>query len=83
MGELFKHFEGWDVQALRREIAEAKEETERVAKEVTTREREVGIHKLLNVLKKCHIIPEDAMKQLMEEYHLSEEEASEKITLYW
>lgn len=24
MGELFKHFEGWDVQALRREIKEAK-----------------------------------------------------------
>lgn len=75
MGELFKHFRGWDVQALRREIAEAKEETER--------EREIGIHKLLNIMKKCHIIPEDAMKQLMEEYHLSAEEASEKIALYW
>ncbi len=49
---------------------------------MTTGEREMGIHKLLNVLKKCHIIPEDVMKQLMEEYHLSEEEASEKITLY-
>lgn len=83
MGELFKHFEGWDVQALRREIAEAKAETERVAENVTVREREMGIHKLLNVMKKYQIIPEDAVKQLMEEYLLSEEEANKKIAQYW
>lgn len=33
MGELFKHFEGWDIQAARRELKEAKEEAEKQIKE--------------------------------------------------
>lgn len=72
MGELFKHFEGWDVQALRREIEETRKETE-----------EAGIQKLLDVIKKFHIGREDAVKELMEEYHLNAGEAEEKVKLYW
>lgn len=79
MGELFKHFEGWDVQALRQEIADAKEETEKVKKQ----EQESGIQKLLNSIKKFHATNEEAAIQLMEEYHLSAEEAEQKVALYW
>lgn len=79
MGELFKHFEGWDVQALRQEIADAKEETGRAIK----REQETGIQKLLNSIKRFHATREEAAMLLMEEYYLSAEEAEEKIALYW
>lgn len=72
MGELFKYFEGWDVQALRREIEETRKETE-----------EAGIQKLLDVIMKFHIGREDAVKELMEEYHLNAGEAEEKVKLYW
>lgn len=72
MGELFKHFESWDVQALRREAEEARREAE-----------EDGIHKFLNALKKCHVAAGDAIVQLMEEYQLSAGEAEEKMKLYW
>ena len=75
MGELFKHFEGWDVQALRQEIADAREEIKR--------EQETGIQKLLNSIKKFHATSDEAAMQLMEEYHLTAEEAKEKVALYW
>lgn len=86
MGELFKHFEGWDVQALRQEIADAKEETEKAKEEtekVKKQEQESGIQKLLNSIKKFHATNEEASIQLMEEYHLSAEEAEQKVALYW
>ena len=79
MGELFKHFEGWDVQALRQEIADAKEETEKV-KETA---KETGIQKLLNGIKKFHATRDEAASLLIEDYHLSAEEAEEKVALYW
>lgn len=75
MGELFKHFEGWDVQALRREIAEAKEETEK--------QKEEGIQKLVKVIKELSGSQEKARQKLMEEYDLSRESAVEKVALYW
>ena len=86
MGELFKHFEGWDVQALRQEVADAKEETEKIkekAKEEIKRERETGIQKFFNSIKRLHATSEEAVRLLMEEYSLSAEEAEEKIALYW
>ena len=75
MGELFKHFEGWDVQALR-------QETEKARKEIKET-KEDGIHKCLNIMKKCHMASGDAVAQLIEEYQLSREEAEEKMRLYW
>lgn len=76
MGELFKYFEGWDVQALRREIEETRRETRKEMEEA-------GIRKLLDVIMKFHISKEDAVKELMEEYHLNAGEAEEKVKLYW
>lgn len=69
MGELFKHFEGWDVQAIRKE---AREEA-----------REEAIHKFLNALKNCNISKENARIQLEKEYQLGSGEAEEKMKLYW
>lgn len=96
MGELFKHFEGWDVQALRQEIADAKkeaekakEETEKIkeeaekVKEEIKREQEIGIQKFLRGIKKFHATNKEAAMLLMEEYQLSAEEAEEKVSLYW
>ena len=72
MGELFKHFEGWDVQALRREAKEAKEEA-----------KEEGICKLLKGIKKYHASREEAVNEIMEAYELTRESAEEKMRLYW
>lgn len=73
MGELFKHFEGWDVQAIR------KEDREEARKEA----REEAIHKFLNALKNCNISKENARVQLEKEYQLGSGEAEEKMKLYW
>lgn len=81
MGELFKHFEGWDVQAIRKE---AREEARREAwKEVREEAREEAIHKFLNALKNCNISKENARIQLEKEYQLGSGEAEEKMKLYW
>lgn len=69
MGELFTHFEAYDVQATRRE-----------EREKTT---EKGIEKLLNTLKDLTHSKETAVVQLMKQYELTESEALEKIELYW
>ncbi|MCM1156516.1 MAG: Rpn family recombination-promoting nuclease/putative transposase [Roseburia sp.] len=71
MGELLANFEGWDVQALRRE-----------AKEAAEKAREEDIGKLLSVLKSLNISRTVAKQQLMKEYELSEEEANKKLELY-
>ena len=83
MGELFKHFQGWDVQALRQEIKEAKEEAEKVREKVREEVREEGINKFLKVVKKYHGTKEEATTELMEEYELIREIAEEKVALYW
>ena len=82
MGELFKHFEGWDVQALRREISDAKEEAEKQKKEAE-KQKEKSIQKLVKVIKELSGSPEKAQQKLMEEYNLSKESAVEKVALYW
>lgn len=94
MGELFKHFEGWDVQALRQETEDVRKKAEiemesvkREAQEKVDSARrdttECGIRKLLNSIKKFHATRSDAVVQLMEEYQLSSAEAEEKVNLYW
>ncbi|MBP3543168.1 MAG: Rpn family recombination-promoting nuclease/putative transposase, partial [Lachnospiraceae bacterium] len=69
MGELFTHFETYDVQATRRE-----------EREKTT---EKGSEKLLNTSKDLTHSKETAVVQLMKQYELTESEALEKIKLYW
>lgn len=96
MGELFKHFEGWDVQALRQEITEAREEAEREKekaekekekaekeKEKVKREKEKSICTFLRGIKKYHASKEDAISDLIEAYGLGRENAEEKVALYW
>ncbi|MCM1040719.1 MAG: hypothetical protein NC434_15490, partial [Ruminococcus sp.] len=76
MGELLANFEGWDVQALRREAKEAAEKAREEAKEE-------AIGKMLSVLKTFNIPKDAAKQQLMKEYELSEAEADEKLERYW
>ncbi len=85
MGELFKHFEGWDVQAIRKEAREeARREARREVREEARKEaREERIHKFLKAIKNCGVIRENAMIQLVNEYQLSAEDAEEKMKLYW
>ncbi len=73
MGELFSHFEGWDVQAIRKE---AREEARKEA-------QEQGIKVLIEVLKETGNSKEIARQQLMKQYSLEEYLADEKIKLYW
>ncbi len=73
MGELFAHFQGYDVQATR------KEEREKTKKEIT----EQSIEKLIKVIKKLTSSKETARQELMEQYALNSEEAIKKIELYW
>ena len=75
MGELFKHFEGWDVQALR-------QETENVKRELKKEQGE-SIQKLVKVIKELSGSQKYAEQKLVEEYKLSEENAAKKVALYW
>ncbi len=72
VGELFKHFEGWDIQAVRRE-----------AEKEVNKETERGIQKLVKVIKELSGSQDTAIKKLMEEYGLTKENAEEKIASYW
>lgn len=84
MGELFKHFEGWDVQAIRKEAKEeAEKEAEKAVEKAVEKATEESIRKFLNVNKKFHASREDAQRDLMEEYGLSREGAEEKMARYW
>ncbi|MDE7284739.1 MAG: Rpn family recombination-promoting nuclease/putative transposase [Lachnospiraceae bacterium] len=65
MGELLAHFQGWDVQAIRKES------------------REEGIEKLVKAMNVVIDSKETAMRQLVAQYELSEEEAAEKVEMYW
>lgn len=73
MGELFAHFEGYDVQATR------KEEREKTQKE----EREEAIKKLIKIMKKHGCSKEEMIEDLKEQYDLDEETAAKKVELNW
>lgn len=86
MGELFAHFEGWDVQALRREKEEAERETQeakREAQELREKMQEEHIAEVVRIMNKLHVNKDTAKEQLMEEYAMSEDEALKKIEQYW
>ena len=69
MGDWVGHFKGYDVQ-----------ETRRVEREKT---REENIEKLIKILKKLGTTKETVILQLIEEYEFTQEEATEKVELYW
>lgn len=77
MGELLANFKGWDVQAARREGRE--EAREEARKEFW----EEAVMKLIRIIKKLGCTEETAKLQLIDEYELSEEEAAEKVEMYW
>lgn len=93
MGELFQHFQGYDVQATRREEREkttievtervTREVTEKVTKELTNILIEENIKKLINSVKKLTNSQEKAVEQVVEQYGLKEQEAKEKVCQYW
>lgn len=87
VGELFKHFEGWDIQAVRREaekeVREARKEVKKEVKKEVNKETERGIQKLVKVIKELSGSQDTAIKKLMEEYGLTKENAEEKIASYW
>lgn len=93
MGELFAHFQGWDVQAIRKEAREearkeARKEvtqqvTEQVTQQVTEQVTETDIQKLLTVLHNLGCPRETAIEQLMEQYQLAYEIATEKTGDLW
>lgn len=97
MGELFAHFKGWDVQAIRKEAREeAREEarkevtqqvtqqvTEQVTQQVTEQITESDIQKLLAVLHNLDCSRETAIEQLMEQYQLSHDIAAAKADNFW
>lgn len=84
MGEMFRYFKGWDVQALRKEADEREQKAWDKAYEKAHEEAyEEGIGKLIKAIKSVGSSRITAMQQLMEQYGLDEAEADEKIALYW
>ena len=88
MGELFAHFEGWDVQAIRKEAREeAREEAQRKIQEAKEKMKEEmkenSIAEVIRVMKKIDVDKNVVKEQLVEEYAMSEEAAQEKIEMYW
>ncbi len=73
MGELFSHFEGWDVQEIRRETREEEHNK--------TVEEDIG--KLISAFNEAGVPQIVINQQLMKQYNLTEEEAKEKVELYW
>ncbi len=93
MGELFSHFEGWDVQAIRKEAREEarkevreelrEEARKEVREEVREEAREQGIKVLIEAFKEAGNSKEVTRQQLVKQYSLEEDLADEKMKLYW
>ena len=97
MGELFAHFKGWDVQAIRKESYEealvelrdtvyqqvTEEVTAQVTEEVTAQVTESDIQKLLTILHNLGGSRETAIEQVMEQYQLTQEAAAAKVDSLW
>lgn len=83
MGELLANFEGWDVQAIRKEAREeARKEARKEAEKIVQETQEEYIVKSLRVLKSLNISKNIAKQKLMTEYELSETEADKKLESY-
>lgn len=96
MGELFAHFEAWDVQAIRKEAREeareeARKEVQRkiqearkeVTQQVTKQVTEENIKRVVKVVQELGGTRKIAEQQLMKLYQLTEEEASETVDACW
>ena len=85
MGELFANMDKMDIQAERRKTAEAEKRADAAEKraEEAEREKEKGIREAIKMVKDCGGTKEFIADRLCNAYNLSEEEANEKLKLYW
>ena len=81
MAELFANFKAYDVQAARAKAC-AEGRAEGMAKG-RAEGREEGIKKLVRTLQKHSLGIEEVIKDVSEQYDLTEIEATEKVNTYW
>lgn len=89
MGELFENFEKIDIQAERKNTAEARKDAAEARKDATEAHKEAAKAKE-NLIKSCVSLcqefgstRETAIEKLMEKCGLSLKQAEEKTNLYW
>ena len=85
MGELFTHFKGYDVPAMRIKLREEMrdEVVEEVRQEVCQEVRQEDYKIFIETLNELNLSKETVMEKLVDKYSMTKEEAEEKITLYW
>lgn len=89
MAELFANFKAYDVQAARAEAQRLGLEEGRAKglaegrAEGRAEGHESGIEKLIKAAHNFNVSQEKALEQLIEQYDLTESEATEKLALYW
>ena len=79
MGYLFENMEKMDIQAERRNTAKAKEELEKTRREL----KETQIKTIVAICRKHGFSKMQAVEEVIENCHLEQEIAEEKINLYW
>lgn len=82
MGELFENFEKIDIQAERKNTAEARKEATEARKEAA-KAKENLIKSCVSLCQEFGSTRETAIKKLMEKCGLSLKQAEEKTNLYW
>ncbi len=89
MGELFADMEKIDIQAERRNTADARRQADRAEKRADAAEtradmeEERGIKTLIEVIQELGVQRDAAIQKLMEKRNLSREAALEKMDRYW
>ena len=85
MAELFANFKAYDVQAARAEAQRLGLEEGRAEgrAEGHLKEREAGIQKLIKAAYNFNVSKEKTIEQLIEQYDLTEPEASNLLDLHW
>lgn len=81
MGELFTHFKGYDVPAMRIKLRE--EMRDEVVEEVRQEVRQEDLKIFIETLNELKLSKETVIEKLIDKYSLVREEAEEKISLYW
>ena len=82
MGYLFENMEKMDIQAERRNTAEARKQAEE-AKNLAIEAAEKAIQAVVSLCQEFQTTKDTAVKQVMEKCSLSQSEAEEKVNRYW
>ena len=75
MGYLFENMEKMDIQAERRNTAEARKQAEEA--------KNLAIQAVVSLCQEFQTTKDTAVKQVMEKCSLSQSEAEEKVNRYW